>query len=517
MRSFRSGCPAAAAMAAVLLGGCGDRPSGAAADAARAGGEAAVAAAPVAALAYWPAAGADELPLYPAPSAVTTVARAAEIPRLVLAASGGEPEAVAGNTAVRIELLASGAQPVLFSHRAPADREFVVVDTRWRNVHPRERMTRAQLEGRADRTMGLGNFASGGGSSGSDEVVDADVAYQVPRLVDHVYLVADGVAQPLHEATEELPGGFPLQEKFTIAKHGEERQARLAFLAPRNAKNVALRFFDYEYGHVAIPLRGSAERALEGGRGGAGDRVLARAEGEKLELVAYSLSFADAYGGEAAPSGWRFAIARIGGRSRSASGEVQNIVQVDPRKFIWLEGDGGYLFPTASGSTNRSGLLRFTPEVYQQQEVAFLVPAAMERFRLALRAEGEVTRLDLTRAKPAGLPRARGSHRDGGTMEVLLIGSRRTPEHLVLDLAIRPIVEAQGIEISVDQQFLLVDAAGAETRPDMQASWALPHRPTQPLVVQPDTPLRFELAFPLRGEPVALRVRGFDDEGRIRL
>jgi hypothetical protein len=521
---FRRAWPLAALTTLALLGGCGGSADSAGARAGESAGPppdpettAAAVAMPVAALAYWSGARPEELPLYPAPTAVTTVARAGEIPRVALHRAAEAAAATSGNVAVRIDLLASGAQARLFAHEAPADREFMVLETRWRNVHPRERISRAQLEGRGDRSMGLGNFASGGGSSGSDEMIDADVAYQVPRLIDHVYLVADGVAHPLHEATEELPGGYPLQRRFTIAKHGEEREARFAFLAPKGAKNVALQFFDYEYGHVVVAVRGSAERALEGGSGGAGGRVLARAELEELELVAYSLAFAESYAGATAPSGRRFAVVQIGGRSRSSSGAVQNIVQVDPLKFIWLEGDGGYLYSAASGSTNSAGVLRFTPEVFQRQEVAFLVPASLERMRLALRARGQVMKLDLTDAAPTGLPRARGAHRDGNTMEVLLIGSRRSAEHLVLDLAIRPRAAGTGIEIAADQQFLLVDAAGAETRPDMEASRALPHGPADPLVVQPDTPLRFELAFPVSGQPAALRVRGFDSEGRIRL
>ncbi|HEV2148890.1 MAG TPA: hypothetical protein VGR37_15905, partial [Longimicrobiaceae bacterium] len=451
--------------------------------------------------------------LYPAPTPVARVARAAEIPRVALAPAGAKPEAASENGSVRIELLASAVQPRIFGHGAPAGEGFLVVRTRWRNVHAKARVEKAQMEGKADRTMGLGNFASGGGASGSTEYVEADVAYKVPKFADHVYLVADGVATALHPATEEIPGGARLQLPFTLAKQGETREAHFAFLAPTGAKNVALQFFDYDNGHVLLPIRGSAERAA--GDGSPPGKVLDQAETAALALAVHSLDFRREYRGSPAPEGWRHAVVRLGGRSRSERGGVRDIVQIDPVKFLWLEADGGYVYPAVGGSTTAEGVIRFTPEIYQQQEVAFLVPASAERFRLGVRAKDEVVRLAATAKKPGGLPRARASYKDGATMEVLLLGSERRGEHLVLDVAVRSLVD-KGVEIDADKQLLLV-ASGAETPPDMGATWSLPHRPAYPLVVPPGATVRFELAFPPHGAAEALRVRGFEGEGRLKL
>jgi len=498
----------------ILIVGCSDQQP--------AGSEAALSvrktadARPVAALSYWAGAQPADLGKYPVPTAVSTVPRATEIPRILIArpAAGAKPVASAKNIAVEIEILATGTQPGIFGNRAPEGASFVVVDTRWRNIHAKQRMDKAASQGKADRTMGVGALGQGRSAGTAADSVDMDVAYQVPRLADHVYLVADGVATALHSVTEEIPGGAKIGVTFTVAKAGETRDARLAFVAPTAAKNVALQFFDYKYGHVLVPIRGDAKSAA--GDGTPPGKVLDKAQTAKLDVGAHSLAFRGDYAGTAAPQGWRYAVVQLGGRSRSVRTGVGDIVQIDPAKFIWLEGDGGYVYPSAGGSTTAQRLLRFTPEIYQMQEVAFLVPAAADRFTLGVRAETEVARLAVTARKPGGLPGAKGSYKDGNTMEVLLIGSRQDGAHLVLDLAIRPLAtRGQGIDISADQQFTLVTATG-ETRPDMPASWSRTNKPPQPFAVPPETPVRFELAFLTSGTPTALKIRGFESAGQIQ-
>lgn len=472
--------------------------------------------APVTALAYWPGHAASEVGLYAAPIPVATSVREAEIPRIILPPRGGKSNGAARNKAVEIEVFANLDQPKIFGSHAPNGRTFVVVDTRWRNVHPKQRVSKNASA--ADRTMGVGSLgvgSSGGGGGSARDSIDADVAYQVPRLADHVYLVADGMATSLHSATEEIPGGPKIGTAFTIKKLGETRDARLAFIAPAGAKNVAIQFLDYEYGHVLVPIRGDSKKAA--GDGKPPGNVLDKAQLTKLDIAAHSIAFNPDFAGVAAPQGWRFAVVQLGGRSRSVTGKLGDIVQVDPLKFIWLEGDGGYVYPAAAGSTNAGGVLRFTPEIYQTQDVAFLVPAGADRFRLGLRADKEVARLGVTDKKPGGIPGAKQTHKDGNTMEILLLGSRQEGQQLILDLAIKPLdTKGQGIDITADQQFLLV-TPGGEVRPDMTASWNLINRPPRPFVVQPGTPVRFELAFPGGGTPTALRVRGFESEGRLKL
>lgn len=470
---------------------------------------------PAAPLSYWRGTQAADVAQYPAPTAVTTVPRAPDIPRVVLARASGKAIGAARNTAVEIEVLGSGMQPAIFGSQAPAGTTFMVLDTRWRNVHSKQRMDKGASEGKVDRTMGVGGFAGGKSGGSAADSIDVDVAYQVPKLFDHVYLVSDGAATALHTATEEIPGGARINEAFTIARFGQTRDARFAFVIPGNAKNVALKFFDYEYGHILVPIRGNAESAA--GSGAPSGKVLAKAQTAKLDLAAHALSFKSEFNGSAAPQGWRYALVQLGGRSRSSSGKVGDIVQIDPLKFIWLEGNGGYVYPSTGGSTTGSGLLRFTPEMYQTQEVAFLVPANADRFRVGLRAENEVARLAITDKKPDGVPRARGAFKDGNTMEVMVIGTRQEGDNLIADLAVKPLdTKGQGIEITPEQQFIIVTGAG-EVQADMSASWNRLNKPPQPFVVPPDTPVRFELVFPGRAAATGLKIRGFESEGQIKL
>ena len=347
---------------------------------------------PAASLSYWTGAHQADVAKYPAPVPVATVLRVNDIPRLTItpAAAGAKPLASARNLSVEIDVLATGTQPRIFGSQAPAGFSFIVVDTRWTNVHSKQRMDKAAAAGAADRTMGVGSFASGRGGGSAADSVDVDVAYQIPRLVDHVYLVADGIATALQPVTEEIPGGPKIGIPFTIAKLGDTRDARLAFIAPAGAKDVALQFFDYKFGHVLVPIRGDAKRAA--GDGTPPGHVLDKAETSKLDVAAHSLAFAANYRGATAPQGWRYAVVQLGGRSRSVRSGVGDIVQIDPAKFIWLEGDGGYVYPSVGGSTGATNVLRFTPEIYQMQEVAFLVPSTVSPVPASCHAVSLVSR-----------------------------------------------------------------------------------------------------------------------------
>ena len=470
---------------------------------------------PATALSYWTGVKTGDLSKYPAPIAVTTVVRATDIPRMLVVRpeAGAKPLASASNTSVQLDVMGTGTQPAIFGNQAPAGSSFIVVDTRWTNVHTKQRMDKGAASGAADRTMGVGSFASGRSGGSAADSVDVDVAYQIPRLADHVYLVADGIATAIHPVTEEIPGGPKIGTPFTIVKLGDTRDARLAFIAPGNAKDVAIQFFDYKFGHVLVPIRGNAKRAA--GDGTPPGHVLDKGKTAKLDVAAHSLSFAPTYRGATAPQGWRYAVVQLGGRSRSARSGVGDIVQIDPAKFIWLVGDGGYVYPSVGGSTGSTSVLRFTPEIYQLQEVAFLVPSTADRFELGLRAETEAVKLAITDKKPGGVPGAKGTYKDKNTMEVLYLGSHPEGTLMIVDLAIRPLeTKGQGIEITPDQQFM-IETVNGPVRPDMAATWLRVNRPPRPFVVPPGTTTRFELVFPGSGSPTGLKIRGFESEGRI--
>lgn len=418
------------------------------------------------------------------------------------------------NEAVRLQIMDSEEQNELPGSTALNKKTFLVLDTRWENIYPKQKVSKDKLEGKTDRTMGVGGLGAGGGSSEPDEYVDMDVAYKIPKLVDHIYALVDGRAVPLHPAMSKLPNGLEPTSAFGIGKQGETRDLQLAFLVPKNAENVALQVFDYNNGHLLIRLRGSLELA-KNSPAGLGD-ALDRISTDVVELAANRLDFADNYNGKSADPGWRFAVVQLSGQSVSKGGLIGDILQFDPKKYIWLHADGGYVYYASAGSTDSKGNIRFTPEIYQQQEVAFLVPDSAEHLSMGLRINRDVVTLSLTEQAPSPMPDADTRHEDGDVMEVLLYGSRRDGDYLILDLGIQPIIKGQGLEVKAARQFLLQTPDG-EIKLDAKATSTLPGRPPDPFVVPPGAAVRFELAYKTAAAPTSLRVRGFRAEGSLGL
>lgn len=444
---------------------------------------------------------------YPRPVPVRTVVPSPEIPRLRIDGAAVEHRAPGANQAVRVEVLGATVQPELFGEPSSGDRTFLVLLTRWENIHPRQLVDRASLEGRPDRTMGVAGFAGGGAGPGGQVAVE--VAYVVPRLADHLFALVDGTAVPLDPVTGLLPRGVEPGAGLTLPALGSTAVLPLAFQVPADARDVALRFFDYTYGHLVVPIRGAVDpaEAVEA-------PVLDRAETDELEIAATRVAFRERYGERSAPSGWRWVVVGLHGQSRSVHGEVGDIVQLDPTEHAFLLADGGYLRYAAAGSLDEGGMIRFTPEVPQGQELAFLAPEDEGRFDLGLRLRNQVVLLELTGERPRGPPRGVATHRDGDVLEVTLFGLRREGTGWVADLGVRPLVEGRGITLRADAQLRLVSQEG-EVGPDLAASEARPGRPPSPFVVPPGVAVRFELFYALAAEPVGVRYRGFRGEGML--
>lgn len=450
---------------------------------------------------------------YPKPAPVETVPRGEGVPRhasLARVPADARPLAGAANRAVQLDVLQVIRTGEIAGEPVPDGMEAVTLVTRWTHVLPRQKVERAALEGRADRTMGAGGLFGGGRAS--TDLVEVDVAYQIPAPSEHLYLAVDGVAEAMQPAGAALPDGLALHEPFTLARLGDARIKRVAFLVPAGSRHLALHFFDNAQGAITVSVSGDANTALNAEPAG----VLDRARVGSLDLAARGTRFASEYAGTEAPEGWRFALVELLGRN-TASG-ADNYVRIDPTRFVWLAGDAGALWyglPPADGAS----ALSFTPGIFQRREAAFLVPAALERFRLGLRERGGAASLAVTAAAPEPMPPGAIEQRDSDSLSVAVFGARWEGTHYVLDLGLRPAGGGSaGIEIDPAQQFLLV-AGGQELRPDSAMSQRLSRRAPQPLVVPPGTPLRFELAYalPPAAAPEALRYRGLESEARLAL
>ncbi len=414
------------------------------------------------------------------------------------------------NEAARITIVKSGIEQEVAGQKATAGMIFLVIETEWENIHPKQKVDKDKVEGKTDRTMGVSGLA--GGKKKKTEYVEVDVAYQIPKLFDHAYLLADGLAVALHEATEDISGGYKLQKRFTIAKLGEVRKVTLVYMVPEASKDLAFQLFDYQYGHVVAPVKGNVKSAK--GTGKPPENNLDTAQTDMIEFASLAMHTQPQYMGQAAPAGWTYVVTLLSGKSLSGN-SIKDIAQIKPEEYTWVTTDGGYLYACSASATAITGVLRFTPEVYQMQELAFLVPDTDTNFRLNVRVENQVLDLDLGTKSPQGLPSAKATHVDGKVMEIQLFGVREDSGKIVVDLGIRSLYDRGGIDIQMKQQFFL-QIGDAEFSVDAAATAALLRHPLNPFTVPPGASLRFELAYDAQGSATALRFRGYESEAVLK-
>ncbi len=416
----------------------------------------------------------------------------------------------ASNKAVSVKIIKSTTIQEVSGERSSKGRVFLILETEWENIHPKQKVDKDKLEGKSDRTMGVSTMA--GKKKKETEYVEADVAYMIEKLFDHAYLIADGLAYPLHEITEDVPEGVGLREPFTIAKQGEKCKAVFVYSIPESAKNLGFQFFDFQYGHVLLPIQGDLKAASGSGR--APGKVLDQIQTKTVEIAAHSVDFQNTYAGDEAPEDWKYAVVQLSGKSLSGK-NVKDIVQIEPTEYTWMITEGGYLYYASGGSTTDEGMIRFTPEIFQHQELAFLVPSSDQVTQLGIRLRNDVFQLNLADAKPKERPKALAIHRDGDVMEVMVFGMREEDGKVIMDLGIQSLATS-GIEIQRDAQFMLV--VDDEKIPlDDSLTEDLPHRPPTPFTIPPKTFVHFELAFETDSSPSFFYFRGYQSEKHFQL
>jgi hypothetical protein len=456
----------------------------------------------------------DDPSHYPQPQAVESVPRADNIrinPSMVALPPGTVAESGSANGGARIDLLQVVRSDEIAGVPAPDGMEAIILFTRWTNVHPRQKVSRASLEGGGDRSSGAGGLFSG---ADKEAMVDLEVAYKVPVPSRHLWLIVGGEAFQLRPESGDLPDGMVANKAFGIARMGQTRDARMAWFVPKGMNDIALRLFDYENGHVALPVAGDMKNAasptptqpVDAGKSG------------ELELGVLGMRDLDSYAGQKAPAGWRFVAVDLLGKSIATQGKMGALLFADPAKYIWLSGDGAtlhYGLPPADGT----GSIVFTPDVASRQSVAFVVPEKERHFRLGIRGRSDVLTLKATGEPPAAMPPTVAQVQDTGSLILGLVGLRREDGITILDLLATPESGGRGIEINTAQQFI-VKAGTSEYRPDAELTRRLFRQPPEPFILPPGTPARFELAYALpvgAAAPSQLRYRGFSGEAVLPL
>jgi hypothetical protein len=416
------------------------------------------------------------------------------------------------NKAARIRIIKSSLETELAGREAPEGKTYLVLETEWENIHPKQKVKKSDLEGKPDRTMGVGGLM-GKKKETKEEYVDVDVPYVVPSLFDHVYCLADGQSISLDRLTKDVPDGTNPQGEFGVAKLGEKKRLSLVFLIPDTAKNLAFQLLDYAYGSILVPVSGDTKLAR--GTGASPGKALGSIKDNLIELAALKMDLRPDFEDEEAPEGWRYAVIELGGKSLSQGGRVKNIIQIEPTEYIWLQTRDGFIYYCVGATTTEDGYVRFTPEVFQTQQLRFLVPAGDSDLALGIPIQNKVYSLPLSPDFSLKLPKALASHRDGKTMEIRLFGARREEGKVILDLGIQSLV-GSGIEIQTAPQFML-EADGEKIEFDESATAELLRRPPEPFIVPPQTFLRFELAYESEAEPSSLHYRGYESEGKLAI
>jgi hypothetical protein len=415
------------------------------------------------------------------------------------------------NKAVSVKILDQTFAQEVSGENADKGQVFIILKTEWENIHPKQKVEKDKLEGKTDRTMGVGALG-GRKEKKMTEYVEVDVAYMVKKLFDHAYLVADGLAYPLHKLTPTIPGGIELGEPFMIAKQGEKQKVAFVYSVPESAKNLGFHFLDYEYGHVLLSIKGDLDRAK--GTGKPPGKVLDLIQTDVVEIAVHSYDFQTSYDDEEAPEGWEYAVVQLSGKSLSGS-TVKDIVQIEPTEYTWVILEGGYFSYAIGGSVTEEGMVRFTPEIFQHQHLAFLVPQSESIIQLGIRLRNDVFQLNLTDKKLKETPKSIAKHQDGDVMEILLFAVQEEDDRVILDLGIQSLTTS-GIEIQRDAQFLLV-VNDEKIPPDDSLTEELNHRPPSPFTIPPKTFVRFKLAFDTTDSPTSLYYRGYSSENYFQL
>ncbi|MDH5500537.1 MAG: hypothetical protein OEY72_05470, partial [Gammaproteobacteria bacterium] len=414
----------------------------------------------------------------------------------------------ARNSSVRVEILQVLRSDEIAGVPAPDGMEAVVLVTRWENIHPKQSVARAQLEGGADRSFGAGGLLSGGNKPDPKDMVELDVAYKIPQAGLHLWLVSAGETYALSNESADLPNGVGPTESFTVAHFGEQRQARFGWYIPKGSSDLELRFFDYENGPVLLPVAGDAANAARA----PARNPIDTGSLEELELMVLGSKFADSWAGTQASAGWRYLIVELLGKSLATQGDKPALVYADPTRYLWTIGDGGYLrygLPPSDGTNT----LSFTPELPHRQSVAFLVPDKGAAYRVGIRGPNGVLSLRATPAEPAAPGVTLVTAIDAGSLELAVLGMHWDDQVMVARLLASPLTANKGVDLDIAQQFLL-KVGSSEYRPDLSLTERLFGQPPTPFVLPPGTPVTFELAFsiPVGTEPAALRYRGFSAE-----
>jgi len=437
----------------------------------------------------------------------------------VTVARTGQPVA---NNAIELRVTNVRTASSIGNRTAAQGREFVMIDTAWKNLLQPQRVTRKAAE---DRTQGAGGLGFGGGTGAKERAEEEanttieSVRFQVSPLTNYLWLLVDGrLAEAIDtEATDAVNGHLPT-DILEIEKFQEVRTGSVAFQAPANAQALALLFLDTNHGHVVLPIKGAPPR-LASSLGGPSHA------NEFVDLTLTGASWAE---GAAKDPGMRTLVLTIKGIS------LQNaMVDMPFGEFASLQTDQGCI---AQPDEQSPAVLRplapvgrFIPLAPNEGQLAFTLPAATRGATFVFRAsQGKPIEFPVLGDASPQRPATRATVTDGSTLKLHLVGTlsgapagveppESGREYIVVDYLVENLHATQGLELQPAEQLALVDGAGEHHAPDA-ASDRLPCRLTGAGVVPAGGWRRFSLLYTVpAGQPLIVEYRGFESSGKLKV
>jgi hypothetical protein len=393
---------------------------------------------------------------------------------------------------------------------ADSDEVFIIVSTLWQNIIPPQKKEISQNKDKGAGGLGFGVSKS----QEQTQEMELFTPYLVNNLPDNMYLIINNkhIAQ-IDEVTNELSNPLSLRD-LTLPEYEDELEGAIVFRSYKEEiDSLLLVFFDFEQGHIQIPLMELSEAKEE-------IPALITQENEYLKISFYEIK----------PQG-DISLVDLGVESVSKG----NVVDLDFSQNVFLIEDGLYQYEvleTEKTPFSLSEFTRFIPYWERRGYLAFKIPTIQANLSLLV---------NIPRAKPLSFnlnpkipislpPKPFATIVDGEVAKIDILGLARAsmikgqyPEkdqqYLILDMITHCIPIDQGnLILQSGEQFILMDQLGNKYSIS-GITQIIPHGIKLEQIVPAGTARRFNLVYevPLNIGNITLYYRGFTLEESISI
>ena len=391
---------------------------------------------------------------------------------------------------------------------ADSDEVFIIISTLWKNIIPPQKKEISKSKDKGAGSLGFGISKP----QEQTQEVELFTPYLVENLQDNMYLIINNkhIAQ-IDEVTNELSDPFPLKD-LTLPEYEDELEGAIVFRSYKEEINsLLLVFFDFEQGHIQIPLMELPETKEE-------ISALITQENEYLKISFYEIK----------PQG-DISLVDLGVESVSKG----NVVDLDFGQNVFLIEDGLYQYEaleTEEMPFSLYGFTRFIPYWERRGYLAFKIPPIQKNLSLLVNipqteplsfnlnpkisislppkpvatiVDGEIARIDILGLSGASMIKGQYPEKD--------------QQYLILDIITRCIPLDQGnLILQSGEQFILMDQLG-DKYSISEVTQIIPHGIKLEQIVPAGTARRFNLVYkvPLNIQKVTLYYRGYTLEENI--